>query len=250
MCRFHLSIVIFQEYLLFHYGGVALNMPYEFGPKEAANFPSRTASVAHKFALRSAFPTRALDVGCAVGGASFELAKEFDEVVGIDFSSAFIDAARELQSEGQKPYTAMKQASNTSSHVASVDPEVDRSRVTFMQGDACNLELLDIGKFDVIHASNLLCRLPNPRKFLADAPSLLRPGGRLVLVSPYSWLDEYTESSEWIGGQDGHDSFEALKMVLAPSFTLEHREDSPFLIREHERKFQYGVSDCTVWALK
>lgn len=30
-------------------------------------------------------PRRALDVGCAVGRACFELARDFDEVVGIDF---------------------------------------------------------------------------------------------------------------------------------------------------------------------
>jgi 2-polyprenyl-3-methyl-5-hydroxy-6-metoxy-1,4-benzoquinol methylase len=35
-----------------------------------------------------------LDVGCAVGGASFELARHFREVVGIDFSRAFVQAAK------------------------------------------------------------------------------------------------------------------------------------------------------------
>lgn len=40
---------------------------------------------------------RALDVGCSVGGASFELARSFDEVVGIDFSHAFVDAANKMK---------------------------------------------------------------------------------------------------------------------------------------------------------
>ena len=36
---------------------------------------------------------RALDVGCSVGGGTFELATTFDEAVGFDFSQAFVDAA-------------------------------------------------------------------------------------------------------------------------------------------------------------
>ena len=114
------------------------------------------------------------------------------------------------------------------------------------------MHFLFIGQFDVILASNLLCRLPHPRKFLSDVPSLLKPNGSLVLISPYSWLEEYTAQPEWIGGKEGDaDSAEQIKSIMSRSlscpFELVHRQDMPFLIREHERKFQYGVSDCMVW---
>ena len=36
----------------------------------------------------------ALDLGCAVGGAAFELARSFSHVLGIDFSHKFIEAAQ------------------------------------------------------------------------------------------------------------------------------------------------------------
>lgn len=105
----------------------------------------------------------------------------------------------------------------------------------------------------MIVASNLLCRLPKPREFILKAPALLNPGGRLVLISPYSWLEEYTQTEDWFGGAiiNGTpvDSFDALSkfIVSTSNLKLVHREDIPFLIREHERKFQYGVSDCTIW---
>ena len=35
-----------------------------------------------------------LDVGCAVGRACFELAHDFDEVVGIDFRSVTVDVSK------------------------------------------------------------------------------------------------------------------------------------------------------------
>ena len=109
------------------------------------------------------------------------------------------------------------------------------------------------GKFDIVLASNLLCRLPSPRKFITDIPNFINTGGYLVLVSPYSWLEEYTPVEEWFGGRiDPHssleiDSFEELKAFIGNTFQLKHRENVPFLIREHARKYQYGVSDCTIW---
>ena len=35
----------------------------------------------------------ALDIGCAVGGATFQLARAFPHVLGIDFSQQFVNAA-------------------------------------------------------------------------------------------------------------------------------------------------------------
>jgi SAM-dependent methyltransferase len=77
-----------------------LLMPYDFGPRDAACFPARCAELVAKHASVAAedgAPLCALDVGCAVGGASFELARTFDAVVGLDFSHAFVHAAKRLQ---------------------------------------------------------------------------------------------------------------------------------------------------------
>lgn len=59
------------------------------------------------------------------------------------------------------------------------------------QGDACSMPER-FGPFDVVFCGNLLCRLPDPMLFLNRLPSILKPGGIVVLVSPYSWLEEYT----------------------------------------------------------
>ncbi len=75
-----------------------------------------------------------------------------------------------------------------------------------------------------------------------------------MLVSPYSWLEEYTPQSEWVGGTMAVDntaaeSSEVLSEYMTGlSYGLIHEENLPFLIREHERKFQYGVSHCTIWS--
>jgi hypothetical protein len=75
-----------------------------------------------------------------------------------------------------------------------------------------------------------------------------------VLVSPYSWLEEYTPKSSWIGGvvSNGSDVYSAaaLASVLSRDFDVVCESDMPFLIREHVRKFQWGCSHAVVWRRK
>ncbi len=82
------------------------------------------------------------------------------------------------------------------------------------------------------------------------------PGGLVVLVTPFSWLAQYTPREKWLGGaaraggEPPRRSEEGLAAAMAAAgFALRHREDCPFLIREHARKFQLGVSLLTVWQL-
>lgn len=240
-----------DEYLLFHYGDNSDIMPYTFGPSDALQFPTRLAELCKK---QGSDRIRALDIGCSVGGSAFELARHYNEVVGIDFSQHFIDAANDMKANGTRSFEVMKQGKIFVKRQASVPADIDRSRVAFHQGDACNLDP-SLGQFDVILASNLLCRLPSPRQFIDKVSNFLKPGGALVLVSPYSWLEEYTKSDEWFGAQinsDGQalDSFGTLRKYISDKklpLNLVGQEDIPFLIREHERKFQYGVSDVTIW---
>jgi len=234
------------EYLQFHYASDAELMPYgaETAPTAALGFSRRCAALG----LVAKGRERALDVGCSVGGMSFEIAKDFKTVVGVDFSNAFIDMAKEMQKHGSHGYTATIEAKITEERQASVDSTVDRSRVSFEQGDACALRE-DLGSFDAVLAANLLCRLPEPTAFLRRCGSLVRPGGVLALVSPYSWLEEDTPMEKWLGGSsDGNLSFEAVSKILSEEgFELLERKDMPFVIREHARKFQWGCSDGSVW---
>ena len=63
------------------------------------NFPARCAHICLAL-MRNKTRKRALDIGCSVGRASFELAKEFDFVSGLDFSARFIRIAYQMQEKG------------------------------------------------------------------------------------------------------------------------------------------------------
>ncbi len=232
------------EYLLFHYGTAEQILGSGPGPREALDFAARL--VDELLALPCG--SRALDVGCAVGRSSFELARHCESVRGIDFSQAFITAASRMKNGSASVRQTVEGEIARAIEISA--PTVNPGEVEFETGDAMALRD-ELGDFDVVLAANLICRLPEPMRFLERLPTLVKSGGQLLLTTPFTWLEEFTPKSNWLGGRaDGKRSFAALQEVLAPHFALEITKDLPFLIREHERKFQYGVALGSRWRRK
>ena len=226
-----------SEYLFLHYGG------------EEPTFPARCVAECPPFrATRQ--PLRGLDLGCAVGRSTFELARECSEVIGIDFSKQFISIANRLKKKSSLDYHVVTEGELTNARRAAVPKGIDRERVHFEWGDAMNLRR-DLGVFDVVLMANLIDRLSDPRRCLAQLPQLLTSGGQLIITSPYTWLPEYTPRKNWLGGfvRAGKTvkTLATLKKILSPDFRFSSQRDLPFLIREHARKFQFGMAEATVW---
>ncbi|EEF58777.1 putative 4-mercaptohistidine N1-methyltransferase [Pedosphaera parvula] len=240
------------EYLLFHYGAPDELLPEGFPRENILHFPVRCVTECLDV-KRIPEKARALDLGCAVGRATFELARWCSSVIGIDYSERFVTIAGHLKKNGSFLFGCIEEGDLTHPCQAVVPPDIDRSRVVFERGDALNLRK-DLGRFDVVLMANLIDRLSNPRYCLEKAADLVNPGGHLILTSPYTWSTDYTPRENWLGGfeRDGARirSFNVIKEILSPNFDLATRKDLPFLIREHARKFQLGVSDATVWIRK
>ena len=226
-----------SEYLLFHYGTAEDILPWKGGPTEALGFPAR---IVDRFS--AGMVNRALDLGCAVGRSSFELSRTSGEVLGIDYSQAFIDAANGMKAAGAARISRLEEASLRSELEVMLPEGMRPGLVAFEQGDAMDLRE-DLGSFDRVLAANLLCRLREPAKLLARLPELVRPGGELVLTTPCTWLEEFTPPGSWPA--DG--TFAWLKSELDGEFELVAEHDEPFLIRETARKFQWTVAMLTVW---
>ena len=88
----------------------------------------------------------------------------------------------------------VKQGEICEEFLAKVDPDLDRKKALFQQGDACNLSK-DLGTFDCVLAANLICRLHTPQDFFSRLESLVNPGVILVITSPYTFMTEYTPRS-------------------------------------------------------
>ncbi len=238
-----------HEYLLFHYGTADEVLPYANGPRDALDYAVRCVGECLDTTLLS-HASRALDVGCAVGRSTFELARHCGEVIGVDYSQRFIEAARTLAERGTFPYLRMDEGTLTTPLVACVPEGVVPERVRFETGDAHALRE-GLGVFDVVLAANLVDRLAQPLRFLAQLPQLVKTGGQLILTTPCTWLTEYTAPEHWLGGfvAEGKQrtTLDGLRAALDPHFTLTGTRNLPFLIREHARKFQWSVALATMW---
>jgi 2-polyprenyl-3-methyl-5-hydroxy-6-metoxy-1,4-benzoquinol methylase len=100
---------------------------------------------------------RVLDLGCGNGCLSHLMAEQGCEVVGIDLSEGGIAIARRTFPE-----------------------------CNFIQGDIYDLPddwLLD--SFDIVTAVEVIEHLMFPRELVRYAQKCLKPGGRLILTTPY-----------------------------------------------------------------
>ena len=240
-----------SQYLEFHYGDEHFGVP---------NFARACAQICIERAQQAGIAgenSRALDIGCAVGRSAFELAGHFGHVDALDFSARFISSAVELQQRGIRRYRIRDEGDLVSFReirMSELSLSGNAGRCRFMQADACNLNEKYSG-YDLVFAGNLIDRLYSPRRFLGMIHRRMRPGGLLILASPYTWLEEFTGKEEWLGGfkdqvGENYTSLDGLKEVLGSHFELVGEPtDLPFVIRETRRKFQHTLSELTVWRL-
>lgn len=99
---------------------------------------------------------RILDVGCARGEVSIELARAFPgaEITGLDLTGS---------------YLALPQA-----------PEGGPGRVVFTKGEAGKMPFAS-GSFQVVVCVNVLPTVPDPVAALREMERVLAPGGRLFI---------------------------------------------------------------------
>ena len=241
MSTIYESDKILAEYLLFHFGTeqeiLTPDRSWPAGMREALDFPIRTAAHFSPHLVQ-----RGLDLGCAVGRSAFEMSRRCEQVIGIDFSHAFIQAAEAMRNGEILTYNRLEEAALTSPLTTRLPAGVDPARLVFQQGDAMDLPD-DLGQFDRVHAANLLCRLPEPNRLLARLSDLVKLGGELVLATPCTWLAEFTPPENWPPAA----TFDWLQSKLTPDFSLILLTDEPFLIRETARKFQWTASQVSVW---
>ncbi len=119
---------------------------------------------------------RVLDVGCGNGFACGIFLKHGCEVVGIDLSTSGIDICR-------KTYP--------------------KARFEVLAADDAVLTNLKEEPFDLVFSSEVIEHLYDPRLFVKGCLAALKPGGRLILTTPYhGYLKNLAISLK--GGWDRH----------------------------------------------
>lgn len=241
------SRLALEQYMFFHYGKADEYLPWP-GPSDALEYPAMAVrTLLDKKRLPA--KTRALDLGCAVGRTSFELSRHCDAVVGVDSSRSFIRAANHMKKFGKFRLTYTIEGNRKAETKLTAPKGARPDNIHFMAGDAMKLPE-SIGQFDVVIMLNLIDRLPDPAQCLLRVMRIIRPGGQLIIASPYTWMEAYTPRHKWLGGTHSKNSLQALKDLLQPYCRLVKRAQIPFLIREHARKYQWSMAEGTCWIRK
>jgi SAM-dependent methyltransferase len=219
------SDLLVDQYLLFHYGTAEDQLPYSAGPLGALFYPIRCVS----------------DFLPSIGPVERAL----------DLSHRFIAAANRVRETGRIEIRRLEEGELVTPITRELPPDLSRDRCRFEIGDATDLPS-NIGQFDVVLAANLIDRVKTPKNLLDSFSAIVRPGGHLILSSPYTWLEEFTPKSAWLGGRynsegDAARTLDGIKEALLGPFDHRWTKDLPFLIREHARKYQWSVAQATVW---
>lgn len=129
---------LLSQYLSLHFGPLEIafaDFSNESGILASGlDFPKKCGEFVNDWQAKTgATAGRALDLGCAVGRSTFEMARVYGEVIGIDLSQRFIDAANEMKDAKQIPYQLRVEGDITEPAVARLEDDIDTSRVQFMQ---------------------------------------------------------------------------------------------------------------------
>ena len=241
-----------SQYCEFHYGENYFGV--ENFAKTYAQHAIEVAKQDEDLAVKT--DLRVLEVGCSVGRSCFELANHFDSVTGLDFSARFIQIANQMKEADSVLYSIPVEGEIMEfkeQKLSQLQLSQYADRCTFFQQDATNMKPHFTG-YDMVVAVNLIDRLYDPAKFLTDIHNRMNENGILMISSPYTWLEEHTEKSNWLGGykdaQSGENvtTLEGLEDLLSEHFEMMKAPyEIPFVIRETKRKYQHSLSEVTFW---
>ena len=189
-----------------------------------------------------------LDLGCAVGRTTFELAARTGRpVVGVELGYAMLRLAARTLREGRVRYPRRRVGLVYDRRDFAV-PFAGTGDVDFWACDALALPF-PAGTFAAVVGLNVLDCVQSPHDLLAALPRLLAPGGKAILSTPYDWSPAATPVEAWLGGhsQRGETagaSEPVLRALLTPGahpasiegLRIVGEEPSlPWRIRLHER---------------
>lgn len=180
----------------------------------------------------------AVELGCSTGRIVAELAAGADRVCGLDLSFGAVRRARRLLDGERIEYPRRVTGRRyTAAHVAAGDRAVPAERRLLVCGDALDPPLVP-GVFGRVVALNLIDSVASPRQLVSVLDGLCRPGGEIIVSSPYAWQSSVMSEHERLAGPDPAAALAALLRDgtdLAARYQIEDEAELPWTLRRDAR---------------
>jgi len=191
-----------------------------------------------------------LDLGCALGRATYELAKCTRElVVGVDLSFAMLRVAEDARRHGRASLPIRRVGLVFDRHEIVV-PDTPAAHMSFWCCDVGNLPFAD-GTSGGALSLNVLDCVASPLQHLVEMGRVLSTGASALLSTPYDWAATATPVAQWLGGHsqrgEAHGSSaaelrRALKTVDTGLSIVAERDRVPWRVYVNERaSMDYAV---------
>ncbi len=230
-----------------HYGKAPSGLP-NF-QKAIADFCSNLAS--------SDLKRCALDLGCKTGRTSWELARTFSNVTGVDLSARTIRVATQLQDQGRFNYIFPEEGEVCDFRQVTLEdfdlkPLV--KKVKFLQADFANLKNVFSG-YDLILLNDILDQVYQPKELLSGLHRRMNEDGVLVIATAYDWDEKFTKPENWLGGYRSSAEpvrgKETIEELLKEQFVLTNESTIlPYVFRINKRKSISKTIEVNVWKKK
>jgi SAM-dependent methyltransferase len=192
----------------------------------------------------------AIDLGCAVGRTSFELAKSVDDLIlGVDLNFAMLRTAAAILHQGRVTYPRRRVGIVFDKREFPATFE-GASKVDFWACDATSLPFAD-ESFSLAASLNVIDCVQSPYDHLKELGRILKPKGGALISAPYDWNVNATPVEAWLGGHSQRSESQGASEVMLRSLLAggEHgyaiqelelvseSEAVPWTLRLHDRSF-------------
>lgn len=182
----------------------------------------------------------AVELGCSAGRICAELARTADHVLGLELGLGALRRARRLLAGEPVRYARRMVGRHYAPATITPGAAVDPARVRLVCADALDPPLVP-EVYDRVVALNLLDSVARPSLLLDVLAGLCRPGGEVILSSPFAWASHVMAEDERLGGRD---PVADLRARLADRFAIVEEAEVPWTLRRDARS---SVRYRTYW---
>ena len=163
-----------------------------------------TSGLAAGLAAAAALPAGpAVDMGCAVGRTTFELASQLERpVLGIDLDLSMLRLARQIRDGGEVCYPRRRVGLAYDRRSFSISPQLREASAGRIDFWCCDATVLPFAgeQFAIASSLNLLDCVASPISHLREIARCLQRHGCGIVASPYDWSAAATPVEAWLGG--------------------------------------------------